>query len=117
MAVDPEHAVGRLIFEDTAYFFCTLACALEFAQHPNASSADSLAATERDGRTSCDQARNATYGEPPVAYPWYDKSRKQPRQRLHLLLRQVRVGQPAREIAVHSQDCGLLACGEGTRRA
>ena len=34
MAVDPEHAVGRLIFEDTAYFFCTLACAAEFAQHP-----------------------------------------------------------------------------------
>jgi adenylate cyclase len=34
MAVDPEHAVGRLIFEDTAYFFCTLACAAEFARAP-----------------------------------------------------------------------------------
>jgi adenylate cyclase len=34
MAVDPEHATGRLIFEDTAYFFCTLACAAEFARHP-----------------------------------------------------------------------------------
>lgn len=34
MAVDPEHAAGRLIFEDIAYFFCTLACAAEFARHP-----------------------------------------------------------------------------------
>jgi hypothetical protein len=34
-----------------------------------------------------------------------------------LATRQVRVGQPPREIAMHSQDCGLLACGEGTRRA
>jgi adenylate cyclase len=34
MAVDPEHAVGRLIFGDSAYFFCTLACAAEFATHP-----------------------------------------------------------------------------------
>jgi adenylate cyclase len=34
MAVDPERAAGRLIYEDTAYFFCTLACAAEFARHP-----------------------------------------------------------------------------------
>jgi class 3 adenylate cyclase/YHS domain-containing protein len=34
MAVDPEHAAGRLIFEDAAYFFCTLACAAAFAKHP-----------------------------------------------------------------------------------
>jgi class 3 adenylate cyclase/YHS domain-containing protein len=34
MAVDPEHAAGRLIFEETAYFFCTLTCAAEFATHP-----------------------------------------------------------------------------------
>jgi YHS domain-containing protein len=34
MAVDPERAVGRLIFEDNAYFFCTLTCAAEFAEHP-----------------------------------------------------------------------------------
>jgi adenylate cyclase len=34
MAVDPERAVGRLIFEDTTYFFCTLACAAEFARRP-----------------------------------------------------------------------------------
>jgi class 3 adenylate cyclase/YHS domain-containing protein len=34
MAVDPEHAAGRLIFEDTAYYFCTLTCAAEFARHP-----------------------------------------------------------------------------------
>jgi class 3 adenylate cyclase/YHS domain-containing protein len=35
MAVDPAHAIGRLIFDDTAYFFCTLACAAEFARHPD----------------------------------------------------------------------------------
>jgi YHS domain-containing protein len=34
MAVDPKHAVGRLIFDEAAYFFCTLACAAEFAQDP-----------------------------------------------------------------------------------
>jgi class 3 adenylate cyclase len=28
-------AVGRLMFNDTAYFFCTLACAAEFARHPD----------------------------------------------------------------------------------
>jgi hypothetical protein len=44
MAVDPEHAVGRLIFEDTAYFFCTLTCAAESPRTPNDSSADSAAA-------------------------------------------------------------------------
>jgi class 3 adenylate cyclase/YHS domain-containing protein len=34
MAVDPERAAGRLVYEGTAYFFCTLACAGEFARHP-----------------------------------------------------------------------------------
>ena len=34
MAVDPERAAGRLTYEDTAYFFCSLACAAEFAAHP-----------------------------------------------------------------------------------
>jgi class 3 adenylate cyclase len=34
MAVDPERAAGRLVYEDTAYFFCSLACAGEFARHP-----------------------------------------------------------------------------------
>jgi class 3 adenylate cyclase/YHS domain-containing protein len=34
MAVDPERAAGRLVYEDTAYFFCTLACAGEFARSP-----------------------------------------------------------------------------------
>jgi YHS domain-containing protein len=34
MAVDPEKAAGRLVYEDTAYFFCTLACAGEFARRP-----------------------------------------------------------------------------------
>src|SRR5207248_739221 len=27
MVVDPDRAAGRLVYEDTAYFFCTLACA------------------------------------------------------------------------------------------
>jgi len=34
MAVDPERAAGRLTYEDTAYFFCSLACAAAFAAHP-----------------------------------------------------------------------------------
>jgi adenylate cyclase len=34
MAVDPDRAAGRLMHEGTAYFFCTLACAGEFAREP-----------------------------------------------------------------------------------
>jgi adenylate cyclase len=34
MAVDPERAAGRLIYHDTAYFFCSLACAAQFAAQP-----------------------------------------------------------------------------------
>jgi YHS domain-containing protein len=34
MAVDPDYAAGRLMFEGTAYFFCTLACAGAFTEHP-----------------------------------------------------------------------------------
>jgi adenylate cyclase len=34
MAVDPSRAAGRLVFDETAYFFCTLTCAGEFARHP-----------------------------------------------------------------------------------
>jgi adenylate cyclase len=34
MAVDPEHAVGRLLLDDKAYYFCSLTCAAAFAQHP-----------------------------------------------------------------------------------
>ena len=34
MAVDPDRAAGRLMHEGTAYFFCTLACAGEFARDP-----------------------------------------------------------------------------------
>jgi adenylate cyclase len=34
MAVDPEHAVGRLSYQDTTYFFCSLACAAQFAGDP-----------------------------------------------------------------------------------
>jgi class 3 adenylate cyclase/YHS domain-containing protein len=34
MAVDPDHAAGRLNYEDATYFFCTLTCAGEFARHP-----------------------------------------------------------------------------------
>jgi YHS domain-containing protein len=33
-AVDPERAAGRLVYHDTAYFFCSLPCAAEFARHP-----------------------------------------------------------------------------------
>ena len=34
MAVDPERSAGRLTYEDTACFFCSLACAAEFARQP-----------------------------------------------------------------------------------
>jgi adenylate cyclase len=34
MAVDPARAAGRLVYEDAAYCFCTLACAGEFARQP-----------------------------------------------------------------------------------
>jgi class 3 adenylate cyclase/YHS domain-containing protein len=36
MAVDPDHAAGRLVYDGTTYFFCTLGCAGEFAQQPGA---------------------------------------------------------------------------------
>ena len=34
MAVDPEHAAGRLVIDDTVYFFCSLDCAGAFARRP-----------------------------------------------------------------------------------
>jgi len=34
MAVDPERAVGRLLLDEKAYYFCSLTCAAAFAQHP-----------------------------------------------------------------------------------
>ena len=34
MAVDPEHAVGRLLVDEKAYYFCSLSCSAAFAQHP-----------------------------------------------------------------------------------
>jgi adenylate cyclase len=34
MAVDPPRAVGRLMHNQTPYFFCSLTCAAAFAQHP-----------------------------------------------------------------------------------
>jgi adenylate cyclase len=34
MAVNPAHAAGRLVVDDTAYFFCSLTCAGAFARHP-----------------------------------------------------------------------------------
>jgi adenylate cyclase len=36
MAVHPDHVAGRLMYEGTAYFFCTLACAGHFAREPEA---------------------------------------------------------------------------------
>src|SRR3954451_21197265 len=35
MAVDPDRAAGRLTYQDTAYYFCTLECAGEFARSPD----------------------------------------------------------------------------------
>ena len=34
MAVDPDRAPGRLVHEGTAYFFCSLSCAGQFAGRP-----------------------------------------------------------------------------------
>jgi class 3 adenylate cyclase len=34
MAVDPERAAGRLVYDGRTYFFCTLACAGDFAHRP-----------------------------------------------------------------------------------
>ncbi|MDP8968312.1 MAG: YHS domain-containing protein [Actinomycetota bacterium] len=34
MAVDPDRSAGRLVYEQTTYFFCSLACAGEFARQP-----------------------------------------------------------------------------------
>jgi len=34
MVVDPDRAVGRLVYEGSAYFFCTLTCGGEFARNP-----------------------------------------------------------------------------------
>jgi adenylate cyclase len=34
MVVYPSQAAGRLMFQETTYFFCTLTCAGAFAQHP-----------------------------------------------------------------------------------
>jgi class 3 adenylate cyclase/YHS domain-containing protein len=34
MAIDPDRAAGRLMLDDTAYYFCSLACAGAFARHP-----------------------------------------------------------------------------------
>ena len=34
MSVDPDRGVGRLEYEGTVYFFCSLPCAAHFARHP-----------------------------------------------------------------------------------
>jgi adenylate cyclase len=34
MVVDHRHAAGRLVYQDVAYFFCSLTCAGQFAAHP-----------------------------------------------------------------------------------
>ncbi len=34
MVVDPDRAAGRLVHEGSAYFFCSLSCAGEFARQP-----------------------------------------------------------------------------------
>ena len=35
MVVDPDHAAGRLTYNATAYYFCTLTCAGAFARDPD----------------------------------------------------------------------------------
>jgi YHS domain-containing protein len=35
MLVDPDRAPGRVIHDDRAYFFCSLACTAAFASDPD----------------------------------------------------------------------------------
>jgi YHS domain-containing protein len=35
MAVDPDRAPGRVIYDEQAYFFCSLACTSAFASNPD----------------------------------------------------------------------------------
>jgi len=34
MAVDPQRAVGRLLLDEKAHYFCSLSCVAAFSQHP-----------------------------------------------------------------------------------
>jgi len=34
MAVDPEHAVGRVVLDEQVYCFCSLTCTAAFAGQP-----------------------------------------------------------------------------------
>jgi YHS domain-containing protein len=47
MAVDPDRAPGRLMYEGTAYFFCSLACAGQFARHPERFAGPAMTLRER----------------------------------------------------------------------
>ena len=49
MAVDPDHAAGRLMYEGTLYYFCTLACAGAFAQQPESFAAPARRAASLPG--------------------------------------------------------------------
>ena len=42
MAVDPDRAPGRLVHEGTAFFFCSLSCAGQFASSPSGSRPNAL---------------------------------------------------------------------------
>jgi class 3 adenylate cyclase len=48
MAVNSQHAAGRLEFEDKAYYFCSLTCAGTFAQHPERFAQNSIPAQTFD---------------------------------------------------------------------
>jgi len=50
MAVDPKRAAGRLLYEDRAYFFCSLTCARTFATHPERYATLGAVVDARDAR-------------------------------------------------------------------
>jgi adenylate cyclase len=57
MTVDPDQASGRLDFQDVTYFFCTLACAGAFAQHPERYARSTQATpTAQSSRLTSDRA-------------------------------------------------------------
>jgi hypothetical protein len=122
MAVEPEHAAGRLTFEDIAYYFCTLACArANSPATPNASCADPAPSLTRLRRGQSLRTRqpNALYGQTPGAYPWHDKSRTQPAQRLRPPTRLKRASpqpQPRRSCWLSRARRGTPCCPGSRRR-
>jgi YHS domain-containing protein len=64
MAVDPERSAGRLTYEDTAYFFCSLACDVEFARQPERAFPTRREASPRPIASLSGRCRSARRSQP-----------------------------------------------------